>query len=183
VRFKPTSIDGAYLIEPELAEDQRGFFARLWCAEEFRENGLDTRLAQASISYNRRRGTIRGLHWQAAPYGENKLVRCSAGAIYDVLVDIRPHSTSYMRWEAFLLSHRNRRMIFIPEGIAHGFQTLEDDTEISYQMSEAYHPEAACGLRWDDPSFNIIWPISDPILSLKDCSYECFTDAHLAACA
>jgi dTDP-4-dehydrorhamnose 3,5-epimerase len=174
VTFKETAIHGAFIVEPAIAEDDRGFFARLWCEDEFRAHGLNPRLVQASMSYNRRRGTLRGIHWQAAPHEEAKIVRCMSGAIYDVLVDLRPDSPTYMKWAAFLLSHRSRKMLTIPEGVAHGFQTLEDDTEVMYQMSEEYRPESACGIPWDDPAFNIDWPIPNPILSLKDRNYERF---------
>lgn len=174
MRFKETSISGAYLVESVPAEDERGFFARLWCEEEFRRFGLNSRLVQASMSYNRRRGTLRGLHWQAPPHEEAKVVRCTAGAVFDVIADLRQDSPTYLCWAAFILSRRNRRMLYIPEGVAHGFQTLEDESELSYQMSEPYHPECARGLPYDDPTFKIEWPIPDPILSPKDRNYERF---------
>lgn len=174
MRFKETAILGAYLIEPVPTEDERGFFARLWCEREFEEFGLNPRLTQASMSYNRCRGTLRGMHWQAAPHQEAKVVRCTAGAVYDVIADLRPDSPTYRCWAALILSRRNRRMLYIPEGVAHGFQTLEDESELFYQMSEPFYPECARGLPWDDPDFKIEWPISDPILSPKDRNHERF---------
>jgi dTDP-4-dehydrorhamnose 3,5-epimerase len=164
-------LHGAYLIEPELLQDERGFFARVYCSEEFEQNGLNPRVAQCSTSFNRKRGTLRGMHYQIAPYAEVKLVRCTMGAIYDVIIDLRPKSPSYMKWIAVELSSTNRRSMYVPEGFAHGYQTLEDNTEVYYQISEAYHPDHARGVRWDDPSIGIKWPLADPILSDKDCSY------------
>lgn len=170
--LEETSIAGAFLVQPVPSEDDRGFFARIWCEDEFARHGLNPNVAQASMSYNRTRGTLRGMHWQAPPHEEAKLVRCTAGAVFDVIADVRPDSPTYLCWRAFILSRRNRRMLYIPEGVAHGFQTLEDDTELAYQMSCPYHPESSRGLAWNDPMFGIHWPIPDPILSPKDRSYE-----------
>ncbi len=153
---------------------ERGFFARTWCAEAFRTQGLCPRLAQCSLSYNRRKGTLRGLHWQAPPHPEVKLVRCTRGSVHDVILDLRSASPAYRRWEAVTLSADNRRMLYVPEGVAHGFQTLEDDTEVFYQMSEAHHPECARGVRWDDPAFGLVWPAGERILSERDRQYGDF---------
>lgn len=166
--FTETALAGAWIIEPEPREDERGFFARTFCQREFLARGLNPCVAQASISVSRRRGTLRGLHWQAAPWGEAKLVRCTAGAIHDVIVDVRPDSPTRLRHVAVVLSADNRLMLYVPEGVAHGFQTLADDTEVAYQMSQVYVPSAARGARWDDPLLGIRWPDPRPILSERD---------------
>jgi dTDP-4-dehydrorhamnose 3,5-epimerase len=168
VKFTPTGIAGAFLVEIEPIEDERGFFARTWCAREFETRGLNPRLVQCSVSFNRGRGTLRGLHLQHAPHQEAKLVRCTRGAIFDVVADLRGGSPSFGRWYGAQLSQDNRAMLYIPEGCAHGFQTLEPDTEVLYQMSEAYHPECAGGVRWDDPALAIAWPIANPVMSERD---------------
>jgi len=159
---------GAYLIELEPIVDDRGFFARSWCAEEFRVHGLNSRLAQSSLSFNTTRGTLRGMHFQAEPYPEAKLVRCCSGAVYDVILDLRPASSTYSKWFAVELTPTNRKMLYVPEGFAHGFQTLADNSEVFYQISETYRPEYARGIRWDDPLFGIAWPLQHPIMSEKD---------------
>jgi dTDP-4-dehydrorhamnose 3,5-epimerase len=164
-------LSGACLIELEPVSDDRGYFARTWCAEEFQRLGLNPKLAQCSISWSARRGTLRGLHYQADPHPEAKLVRCCSGAIYDIIVDLRPGSTTYCKWAAAELTSENRKMLYVPEGFAHGFQTLVDNTEVSYQISTSYQPEYARGVRWNDPAFGIEWPISDPILSPRDRSF------------
>lgn len=174
MKFMETKLEGAYIIEPERLEDERGFFARTFCQKEFEANGLNTRLVQCSTSYNKRKGTLRGMHYQVAPMAEAKLVRCTRGAIYDVIIDLRQESPTYSKWAAVELTADNRLMLYIPEGFAHGFQTLEDDTEVFYQMSEFFSPEYARGMRWDDPAFGIEWPISNPILSEKDRTYKGF---------
>lgn len=161
-------------MEPELIADERGFFTRLWCAEEFREHGLDSGLAQVSLSFNAKKGTLRGMHYQAAPHEEVKLVRCTRGAIYDVILDLRPSSPTFRRWISEELSAESRRMVYIPKGFAHGFQTLREDTEVVYQISEFYRPENARGVRWNDPAFGIQWPDPRPILSRRDEGYEDF---------
>ena len=171
MRFFGVPLGGAWLIEPEPVADERGSFARIWCAEEFRSHGLSPRLAQCSVSVNTRRGTLRGMHYQEEPYPEAKLVRCCAGAIYEVIVDLRPTSPSRGKWFAVELTVANRKMLYVPEGVAHGFQTLADGTEVLYQISEAYRPELARGVRWNDPSFGIEWPIPDPILSARDAAF------------
>jgi dTDP-4-dehydrorhamnose 3,5-epimerase len=177
VRLRETAVTGVYLVEPERITDERGFFARTFAAAEFAARGLDARVAQCSTSFNVRRGTLRGLHYQAAPHGEAKLVRCTRGAIYDVAVDLRPDSPSYLRWVGFELSADNGRALFIADGCAHGFQTLADDSEVLYQISTPYVPEAARGVRWDDPAFRIDWPPAPPggrTMAARDARYPDF---------
>jgi len=164
-------LSGAYLIDLDLVPDERGFFARTWCAEEFQQLGLNPKLAQCSISSNTRRGTLRGMHFQAEPYAETKLIRCCSGAIYDVIVDLRPASPTYCKWFAAELTSANHKMLYVPEGFAHGFQTLVDNAEVFYQISVSYQPEYARGVRWNDPMFGIEWPISNPIISTRDSAY------------
>ena len=162
------------MIEPERLGDERGFFARTWDRHEFEERGLDPRLAQCNTSFNKRTGTLRGMHYQAAPHEEAKLVRCTMGAVYDVILDLRPASPTFRQWTSVELTAENRLMLYVPEGLAHGFQTLDDDTEVFYQMSEFYAPESARGVRWDDPAFGISWPIPDKIISAKDELFQNF---------
>jgi dTDP-4-dehydrorhamnose 3,5-epimerase len=171
LKFLPTPLTGAYLIELELLEDERGFFARSFCQSEFRAHGLDPVVAQCNVSFNRKRGTLRGLHYQAEPHVEAKLVRCTRGAVWDVIVDLRKGSLTVRQWHAAELTADNRRALYIPAGFAHGFQTLADDTEVLYQMSEFYHPESARGILWDDPALQINWPLSNPTVSERDRSY------------
>ena len=170
--FRELKIKGAWLIEPEKKEDERGFFARTWCQQEFADRGLTTAFVQCNISFNKYKGTLRGLHYQAAPFEEAKLVRVTQGAIYDVIVDLRRDSPTFRQWLAVELSGNNYRMLYIPAGLAHGFQTLTDNTEIFYQMSEFYHPDAARGISWDDRSLNIPWPLPQPVISPKDLNYQ-----------
>ena len=153
--FTETKIKGAFHLEPELLSDDRGFFARSFCADEFREHGLETNIVQCNISYNKKKGTLRGMHYQAAPYEEAKIVSCTKGAIYDVVLDLRKNSGTYLQWAAVALTDKNFNMLYIPKGCAHGFQTLRDNTVVYYQMTEFYHPEYASGLRWDDSQLNI----------------------------
>ncbi len=167
----PTPLAGAAVIDLERIEDERGFFARSFAVEEFIAQGLDPRVAQCNVSFNRRRGILRGMHYQADPHGEAKLVRCTAGAIYDVIVDIRPDSSTQWQWTAVELTAANHRALFIPVGFAHGFQVLSDDTEVFYQMSVPYHGPSGRGLRFDDPRVGIAWPIADPIVTERDRSY------------
>jgi len=169
--FSEASIKGVYIIDIERHKDERGFFARSWCQREFEEHGLNPKLVQCNISFNNRRGTLRGMHYQAVPFEEARLVRCITGSIYDVIIDLRSNSPTFKKWLAFELTASKRRALFIPEGLAHGFQTLADDTEVFYQMSEFYTPDAARGLRWDDPAFGIEWPIETLIISEKDRTY------------
>ncbi|HLJ95104.1 MAG TPA: dTDP-4-dehydrorhamnose 3,5-epimerase [Gemmataceae bacterium] len=175
--FRSLDIPGAYLLELELLEDERGFFARAWCAREFEARGLNPRLVQCSISFNKQRGILRGLHFQTRPHEEAKLVRCTSGGIYDVIVDLRTDSTTFRQWIAIELTAENHRMLYIPEGCAHGFQTLRDRTEVFYQMSEFYEPRAVRGVRWDDPALAIRWPLSQPILSERDLGLPILADA------
>lgn len=172
--FTETKLKGVFIIEPERLEDERGFFARTFCQEEFAAHGLNPRVVQCNISFNKKGGTLRGMHYQIAPYEEAKLIRCTRGAIYDAIINLRPESSTFKQWIAVELTADNRRMLYIPEGFAHGFQTLEDNTEVFYQMSEFYHPECARGVRWDDPEFGIEWPLLHPILSDSDCSFNNF---------
>jgi dTDP-4-dehydrorhamnose 3,5-epimerase len=171
VIFTETRLKGAFVIEPEKLEDERGFFARTWCEREFAKHDLNARLAQCSVSFNHKRGTLHGMHYQVAPHEEAKLVRCTKGAIYDVIIDLRPDSPTFTRWIAVDLTSANRRMLYIPEGFAHGFQTLEDNTEVFYQISEFYAPECARGVRWNDPAFGIDWPEGERVISEKDRNY------------
>jgi dTDP-4-dehydrorhamnose 3,5-epimerase len=173
VIFTETRLSGAYLIEPERLHDERGFFARTWCRDEFLAHGLDADLAQCNVSYNRLRGTFRGLHYQRPPHAEAKLVRCTRGAICDVLVDLRSGS-SFRRWQAFELSADNYSMLFVPAGVAHGFLTLTDNSEVFYQMSQSHQPAAAAGLRHDDPAFRITLPEPVRMISARDQSYPDF---------
>lgn len=158
MKFTETPLPGVFVIEPELLLDERGFFARTFCRREFKEHGLNPELVQCSISFNLKRGTLRGLHYQAAPFLEDKVVRCTRGAIFDVALDLRPESPTYKGYFSLELSAENHRMLYIPGGLAHGFQTLEPDTEVFYQMSEFYTPGYSRGVRWDDEAFGISWP-------------------------
>lgn len=174
MRFIQTSLAGAYLIEPEAISDGRGFFARSYCAKEFAGHGLNVSSVQCNISYNKKRGTLRGMHFQRQPNAEAKLVRCTAGAIYDVIIDMRKDSPTFSRWVGYELTASNHTALYIPEGFAHGFQTLVDDSEVLYQMFNFFAPESAGGVRWDDPAFNIAWPVESPVMSDKDRSYPDF---------
>ena len=169
--FRDLEIPGAYLLDPERHEDCRGFFARTYCRHELEDRGLDPTVVQCNISVNRKKGTVRGMHWQAAPYEEIKLVRCTYGAIMDVLLDLRADSPTYGKHLSIELIAKERQSIYIPAGIAHGFQALEDDTEVFYQMSEFYHPESVRGVRWNDPAFSITWPLPISIIADKDLDF------------
>ncbi|HEU4984757.1 MAG TPA: dTDP-4-dehydrorhamnose 3,5-epimerase [Nitrososphaera sp.] len=166
--FTETELAGAYIIDLDRREDNRGFFARTWAQEEFEAHGLNTRVVQANMSYNHTRGTLRGMHYQRAPYAETKLVRCVQGAIYDVIIDLRPESATYKRWIGVELTAQNRRALYIPEGFAHGFQTLADNSDVTYQVSEFYTPGAEGGIRYNDPAFEIQWPLEVTVISEKD---------------
>jgi dTDP-4-dehydrorhamnose 3,5-epimerase len=177
VLFRETQVVGSYVVEPERMEDERGFFARTFSSGEFTAYRLEHRVEQCSTSFNTRSGTLRGLHYQAAPHAEAKLIRCTRGAIYDVAVDLRADSPSYLRWVGTELSAENGRALFVPEGCAHGFQTLVDASEVLYQISTAFVPEAARGVRWDDPAFNIEWPPAPPggrTMALRDAHFPDF---------
>lgn len=178
--FTETRLRGAFIVEPETLEDERGFFARTFDQKEFEAHGLKSRFVQCSISFNKSRGTLRGMHYQLAPYEEAKLISCVRGTIFDAIIDLRRASSTYGQWFAIELSAENYKILYVPEGFAHGFQTLEDDTVVFYQMSGFYHPECARGVRWDDPVFSIAWPLQPSVISPQDRSYElCKADAHL----
>lgn len=172
--FEPAALHGAWILHLDTREDERGFFARAWCAEEFRRHGLNAALAQCSLSYNHCTGTLRGMHYQAAPGGETKVVRCIRGAIYDVLVDLRPDSPSYGKWVSRELTADNRESLYVPEGVAHGYLTLTDRTEVLYLISSAYVPALARGVRWDDAAFGIQWPGTPAVISQRDRTYPDF---------
>ena len=175
MKFTPTRLSGLVLVELEKLEDERGFFARTWCAKEFEEHGLNPRIAQCSVSFNEKKGTLRGMHFQEAPHEEAKLLRCTRGAVFDVVIDLRADSGTFGQWLGIQLTEGDGRMLYIAEGFAHGFQTLTDATELFYQMSQSYHPESARGVRWNDPAFGIQWPFPEnPILSPRDSLYPDF---------
>jgi dTDP-4-dehydrorhamnose 3,5-epimerase len=169
--FHETKLQGVFEIHPEPHPDERGFFARSWCQQEFASHRLNTKVVQCSVSFNTRKGTLRGLHYQAAPFPETKVVRCTRGSIYDVVVDLRPQSPTFHDWIPVVLTATNRHMVYVPEGCAHGFLTLEDETEVFYQMSEFYHAELTRGVRWDDPAFRIVWPGVVEAISERDRTY------------
>jgi dTDP-4-dehydrorhamnose 3,5-epimerase len=171
MKFEQTKLPGVFQIDLDPSCDARGFFARAWCQKEFKDHGLNPEIVQCNLSFNASKGTLRGIHYQAAPYPEAKLVRCTTGAIYDVVVDLRPPSPKFREWIGVVLSAANRRMLYVPEGCGHGFLTLEGNTEVFYQMSEFYHPELARGVRWNDPAFNISWPAAVEVISERDSSY------------
>jgi dTDP-4-dehydrorhamnose 3,5-epimerase len=172
--FHEAKLPGVFEIHLEPHPDERGFFARSWCQKEFENIGLNSRVVQCSVSFNARKGTLRGVHYQSAPYSETKLVRCTQGAIYDVVVDLRPDSPAFKQWIGVVLTASNRHMLYVPEGCGHGLMTLEDETEVFYQISEFYHPESARGVRWDDPAFQISWPGRIEVISGRDRTYPDF---------
>ena len=174
MRFETTFLDGVWLVHLERREDDRGFFARSFCSEEFGAQGLPTSFVQCNVSFNRLRGTLRGMHFQREPRPEGKLVRCTMGAAHDVIVDLRKESATYCRHVSIELTEENRVAVYIPPGFAHGFQSLVDGTELLYQMTEHYVPELAAGVRWNDSTFGIKWPLPNPILSERDQSYPDF---------
>jgi dTDP-4-dehydrorhamnose 3,5-epimerase len=174
MKFTETKIAGVYVIELERHEDDRGWFARAWCRKEFAAHGLPADLAQTNLSHNTQRGTVRGMHFQTAPYAEAKLIRCIAGAVHDIALDLRPESPTFKQSVAIELSADNGRAVFLPEGIAHGFQTLTDDATLFYQMSAPYVPEAASGVRWNDAAFQIEWPIVEAIVCERDQAFKDF---------
>lgn len=172
--FRQTKLPGVFEIEMQLNSDDRGFFARSWCQKEFKDHGLNGNLVQCSVSLNLRKGTLRGVHYQEAPFAETKVVRCTAGAIYDVVLDLRERSPTFKQWFTKELSAENRLSLYIPAGCAHGFLTLTDESEVLYQMSEFYHPEAGRGVRWNDPAFRIAWPGKVEVISERDRNYPDF---------
>ena len=172
--FRELALKDAFIVDIERREDERGFFARTFCEREFEAHGLHRRLVQSSISFNKSKGTLRGMHYQTAPNEEAKVVRCTQGAIYDVIIDLRQRSPTFKQWQAVELTSENRRMIYVPEGFAHGFQTLEDATEVLYFMTEFYAPEVSRGVRWDDPAFGIRWPAAERTIAIRDQQYPAF---------
>jgi dTDP-4-dehydrorhamnose 3,5-epimerase len=183
--FRELKIPGAFVIDAEKAVDGRGFFARTWCRQDFSDRGLETHWAQSSVSFNIQRGTLRGMHYQAAPHAESKLVRCTRGAIYDVIVDLRPNSPALLRWEAVELAEDNYRQLYIPKGVAHGFLTLADSTEVCYDITEFHRAESARGIRWNDPLLGIDWIRPVTVISDRDANYPDITPTlaqELLAC-
>lgn len=180
MNFQQTKLPGVFEVELERKIDERGFFARSWCQREFEEHGLIPRLVQCSVSFNERKGTLRGIHYQSAPYWETKIVRCTQGAIYDVVVDLRPQSRTFKDWIAVVLNAEKRNMVYVPEGCAHGFLTLEDQTEVFYQTSEFYNAELSRGVRWDDPAFQIAWPGEVEVISDRDRTHPNFEPVQCA---
>jgi len=178
--FSETKLKGAYTIEIEKLKDNRGFFARAWCRKEFAGHGLTSRVVQTNISFNIKKGTLRGMHYQIAPYEESKLVRCTAGAIYDVIIDLRPDCPTYLQWVGVELTADNHKMLFVPENFAHGFQTLQDNTEVTYQVTQFYTPGSERGIRWDDKAINIEWPEDAAVISDKDKNWPDFTPQLLS---
>ncbi len=174
MKYLETPLKGTFVLELERLEDERGFFARSWCKAEFESRGLYSNIVQCNVSFNRKKGTLRGMHYQVKPHEEAKLVRCTMGALYDVIIDIRKDSATFRKWHSVELSAKNHRMLYIPEGLAHGYLTLEDDSEVFYQMSERYYPECARGVRWNDPAFNIQWPDAKMLISARDREYPDF---------
>jgi dTDP-4-dehydrorhamnose 3,5-epimerase len=177
MKFQETKITGVCEIALEPRHDERGFFARSWCIEEFETHGLNPTLVQCSISFNTHKGTLRGVHYQVAPYQEAKLVRCTRGSIFDVAIDLRPHSPTFKSWVSAVLTAEQRNMLYVPEGCAHGFLTLEENTEVFYQMSEIFNPDSARGVRWDDPAFQIAWPAKVEQISERDRTCPDFVEA------
>ena len=171
MKFVETDLKGAFIIDIDKISDTRGFFARAWCQREFANYGLTSKIAQTNISFNRYKGTLRGLHYQAAPHEETKLVRCTKGSVYDVMVDLRTDSRTFGKWVGVELNEDNHRMLLVPEGFAHGYQTLEDNTEVFYQVSEFFSPNAEKGARYDDVKFGITWPLEISVISEKDASW------------
>jgi dTDP-4-dehydrorhamnose 3,5-epimerase len=179
MRFQELRLPGVYAIDLEPIEDERGWFARTWCADELAALGLDDAVKQCSLSFSRRKGTLRGLHFQADPFAEAKVVRCTRGSIHDIVVDLRPDSPTCFQWAAIDLRAGDGRSLYIPKGLAHGFQALEDATEVFYQISQFYDAGSRRGIRWNDPFFRIEWPLPDPLLSERDRSYPDFDPALL----
>ena len=178
--FHKIGLEGALLVELQKREDERGFFARSWCRREFEEYGLETGLVQCNISFSPKMGTLRGMHYQQPPYAEVKLVRCTRGAFYDVIIDLRPNSPTFLQWHAVELTSENRYALYVPKGFAHGFQTLENNSEVFYQITEFYAPDWARGVRWNDPLFNIAWPLGVSMISPRDATYPNCDPRHFS---
>jgi dTDP-4-dehydrorhamnose 3,5-epimerase len=179
MKFIKTKLAGVFEVRLEPIPDERGFFARTWCEKEFQSHGLNSSIAQCSVSFNNRKGTLRGMHYQASPFAETKTIRCNKGAIFDVVLDLRSESLTFKSWIGVELTAENRKMLYVPEGCAHGFLTLENDTEIFYQISEFYNAESARGVRWDDPAFCIEWPMRPEVMSERDRTYADVKPEHL----
>lgn len=174
--FTKTKLEGAYIIDIEKREDDRGFFARTFCVDEFEEHGIENKFVQANMSFNNKKGTLRGMHFQKSPYEEDKLVRCTKGALFDVIIDLRKDSPTYKQWIGVELTEESRRALFVPKGFAHGYITLEDNTEINYMVTQVYTPNADTGVRYNDPVFAIEWPIEPVIISEKDANHPNFEE-------
>ena len=172
--FTKTTVNDAYIVELDKREDHRGFFARTWDKNEFEEHNLNSNLVQCNVSFSKKRGTLRGMHYQKKPFEESKLIRCTKGKIFDVIIDLRTHSSTFKKWFGVELTQENYKMLYVPEGFAHGFQSLEDNSEIIYQVSEFYTPNSELGIHWNDPEFNITWPIEEKIITDKDNSWKLF---------
>ncbi len=170
--FHKTSLEDAYIVELDQHKDNRGSYSRAFCSDEFTKHGLNPSISQANIVFTAKAGTLRGMHYQVTPYEEAKFIRCFSGSIYDVIIDLRPSSSTFNMWEGFELNQTNFKALFVPAGFAHGFQTLSDNTVVYYHASSSYHPGSERGLRWNDPAFNIKWPVSEPILSEKDKNHK-----------
>ncbi len=181
MKFVESPIQGAYIIEPERREDERGFFARIFCRNEFAQAGLKTDMLQANTGFSRRGGTLRGLHFQIAPHAEVKVVRCTTGRMFDVIVDLRPDSPTWKQWFGLELSQDNHKMLYVPEGCAQGYITLADDTEMYYLTTEVYHPESASGVRYDDPEFGIEWPAAVEVISQQDKQWPDYSTRDLVS--
>jgi dTDP-4-dehydrorhamnose 3,5-epimerase len=179
--FTETRLKGAFEIDLKRLEDERGFFARSFCQHEFEQYGLDPNVVQCNVSFNKTKGTLRGMHYQTPPSAEAKLVRCTRGSIYDVIIDLRPESPTYLQWVGVELAAETRKALYVPKDFAHGFLTLEDDTEVFYQMSEFYAPQSACGIRWNDPVFSICWPAPVRVISERDESLPDFAAASVGS--
>jgi dTDP-4-dehydrorhamnose 3,5-epimerase len=172
--FTKTTVNDAYIVELDKREDHRGFFARTWDKNEFEEHNLNSNLVQCNVSFSKKRGTLRGMHYQKKPFEESKLIRCTKGKIFDVIIDLRTHSSTFKKWFGVELTQENYKMLYVPEGFAHGFQSLEDNSEIIYQVSEFYTPNSELGIHWNDPAFNITWPIEEKTITEKDNSWKLF---------
>ena len=179
MKFKETELDGVYIVEPEPVEDHRGFFARTFCKEVFSQRGLENEFVQCSISFNKKKGTLRGIHFQSPPHQEAKLITCRKGSIFDVVVDVRRHSQTFGKWTSVELTEENRNMVYVPEGCAHGFQTLQDNSEVFYQISKFYESGNAKGLRWDDDSIGISWPLEVQCISQRDLALPYLSETDL----
>lgn len=179
--LRQTKLLGAFIIEAEKFDDERGFFARSWSQNEFAKRGLESSLVECNISFNKKKGTLRGMHYQASPHGQVKIVRCTMGSVYDVIIDLRTGSPTFKQWLGVELTATNRLMLYAPKEFAHGFQTLEDNTEVFYQMFEAHHPESARSVRWNDPAFGIKWPLPVEVIAARDAAYENFNENLIKA--